>query len=225
MAVPKVKLSLQPIPKSLVRVSVAGEFFKNMGLDNDDDIRRVQQAVAEGLVSELMVLGINAANVAKERFILRFDPLGQDDTIHLDLSDGKSTTEALDTGFASAVAYSVQLMKRRGLSPRFYIIWSAQARANPQEHTSACRRLNLTMDAGPLPPFMPGGDPLFDDPQPAPPAASSYNPPQPSSSGRTAWHASPPPPPANHFFKRLFTIRPAKDPGITYAIEAAIRKK
>lgn len=210
MAVPKVKLSLQPIPKSIVRVSVAGEFLKNMGLTNEADIRNIQQAVAEGLVSELVVVGVSAANIGKERFILRFDPLGRDDIIHLELADGKSTTEALDTGFAGALAYSVHLLKRRALSPRFYIIWSPQALSNRVELGNACQRLNLTTDAGPLPSFQPDAYPSL----PMQP---------PSSSPPVTWNAEAPPPPPNHVYKPVLTIRPGKEPGISYAIETATR--
>lgn len=224
MAIPKVKLSLQPVPKSLVRVSVAGEFLKNMGLTSESDIRNVQQAVAEGLVSELVVVGVNGANIGKERFILRFDPLGRDDTIQLDLSDGKSTTEALDTGLAGAVAYSVQLIKRRALTPKFFIIWSAQALANGNDLAAACRRLNLTMDAGPQPAFSP------DSPVPAttnmpytPPAPTSlpsFRPPQ-----LASFQSSPPPAPPGYTYKPVLTITPAKEKGISYRIESATRTK
>lgn len=218
MSTPKVKLSLQPVPKSLVRVSVAGEFLKNMGLTSESDIRNIQQAVAEGLVTELMVVGVNAANIGKERYIVRFDPLGRDDTIHLDLSDGKSTTEALDTGFAGAVAYSVQLLKRRALSPRFYIIWSAQALANRNDLASACQRLNLIMEAGPQPAFSPDAMPPIIDAPYIPPSAGA----DPQTLSR--FTDSPPPAPPGYTYKPMLTITPAKDTGITYRIESAIRK-
>lgn len=220
MSIPKVKLSLQPVPKSLVRVAVAGEFLKNMGLTDEGEIRSIQQAVAEGLVSELMVLGVNAANIGKERFMLRFDPLGRDDTIQLDLSDGKSTTEALDTGFAGAVAYSVQLLKRRALSPRFYIIWSQQALANRNDLASACRRLNLIMDAGPQPAFSPDAmPPMFDTPYPPPPSNV------PAAQTLSRFTDSPPPAPPGYAYKPVLTITPAKGTGISYRIETATRNK
>lgn len=215
MSVPKVKLSLQPIPKSLVRVSVAGEFLRNMGLTNESDIRGVQQAVAEGLVSELVVVGFNGTRIAKERFILRFDPLGRDDTIHLDLSDGKSTTEALDTGFAGAMAYSVQLMKRRALTPSFYIIWSAEALADRNRLAAACQRLNLTMDIGPLPSFQPDSAPL-----PSPPATYPT-----ASQSTTNWQSAAPPASPGYAYKPVLTIKPGKDSGITYRIDTATKAK
>lgn len=212
MSVPKVKLTLQPFPKSLVRVSVAGEFLRNLAPGLDADTRAVQQAVAEGLVSEIIVVGVNAAGIAKQRFILRFDPLGQDTTIHLDLTDGRSTTEALDTGFAGAMAYSVQLMRRRALSPNIYVVWSAEALSNPTNLAAACQRLNLTMNV-PLPTFQPD--------LPAPP---SLPPPQPASSPNAAqWRSEPPPPPTGHTYTTLLSIKPSKEPGITYRIEAARR--
>jgi hypothetical protein len=226
MSTPKVKLSLQPVPKSLVRVSVAGEFLKNMGLTDENEIRNIQQAVAEGLVSELMVLGVNSANIGKERFILRFDPLGRDDTISLDLSNGKSTTEALDTGFAGAVAYSVQLLKRRALSPRFYIIWSAQALADKNELAAACRRLGLTMDAGQQPAFSPDTMPPALIDMPRVPTAPSYDS-EPSFMPPTVarYLASLPPAASGYTYKPVLSITPAKGTGISYRIESATRKK
>lgn len=222
MSVPKVKLSLQPIPKSLVRVSIAGEFLKNMGLLSASAIRNVQQAVAEGLVSDLLVVGVNAANIGKERFILRFDPLGRDDTIHLDLSDGRSTTEALDTGLAGAMAYSVQMLKRRALTPQFYIIWSAQALADKAQLASACQRLNLVMDAGEQTPFQPDNDPSMYTP-PLPPTMPAAD--QAPAGDATQWASELPPAPPGYTYRPVVTVRPAKEPGITYRIETAMRSK
>lgn len=208
MSTPRVNLKLQPVPKSIVRVTIVGEFLKNMDLFDDDTIRNVQQAQSEGLVEKLIIDGQDAANIARIRFTLAFAPLDQDVMLHLDLGDGKSTTEALDVGLAGALAYSVEIIKRRRLRPHLYVTWSAKALANPHNLQAACARLN----------FVTSNLPAYQPDMPTPP---HYDMP-PSTTTTPARPLTLGPPPRTPF-KPLLTIQPAKDPGITYTIETAVR--
>lgn len=206
-----VKLAVQPIPKSLVRVGCAGDFVKNLSLGtlSDEAIRNIQQGVAEGLISRISVTGLDVNAIPRERFWLQFDPLTDDVKVVLDLEDGKSTLEAVDVGLASAVAAAVQIFKRKDLKPQVRFEYSAAALANPTRLNEAKQRLG----------FVSYSDlqPLQNEPPPAyTPSPFTQPVTMPTTPARIDYARPSPPLPPNYVFKTNLTITPAKDNGIHF---------
>ncbi len=217
MASPKVKLKLQPIPLSVMRTAICGEFLRNMGMTDASTIRNIQQAVAEGLVAEIVIVAKTQSGIPRDRYTLAMSALQNDTTVHVDLSNGKSYTEALDVGLAGAVHWAVQRIQRNRLVPAFFLTWSAYANANPQHLNEACRRLNMTRVPIPEVAPEPAPDPsnLDDLPTWAPPAPppSSQNSMAPLISSRQE------PPPAGTLFKQVLSLIPGKDKGTRFIAE------
>lgn len=217
MSMPKVRLHVQAIPKTLVRVGVAGDFVKNLSLGSlsDTDIRNIQQAVAEGLIARIAVTGIDANSIPRERFWLRFDPLTDDAKVMLDLENGKSTIEAVDVGMAGGVAAAVQILRRKALRPQVSFDYSADAMANPSRLAEAKRRLGF-VDLAPLQPVVADQyRPAVHSPHPAFP---SYG-----SEGVDRYMAPLPAPPPGFGFRNVAKLTPAKDTGIQFGWDSLRR--
>lgn len=218
---PKIKLKLQPIPKTIVYAGMGGEFVKNIGMTDDAQIRALQQIISEGIIDQIVVAARHAdGRIEKFTLAMRTPDVGA--TVDLDMSGEKSYLEAMDTGLAASVAHASAMVQRRGLTPTFYVGWSPQAQANPAIITEACQRLNLKV--GQLP-SEPVGDPVGDDgidvSYPPVPPARSYQPyTQPVNS-----YTGPPKLPANYEFKPVVKIQPAKDPGVEFTYETSRRIK
>ncbi len=218
MSSPKVKLKLQPVPLSVMRTALCGEFVRNMGLTDANAIRNIQQAVAEGLVSEIIVLAKTQSGIPRDRYTLELAALENDVTVNVDLSNGKSYTEALDVGLAGAVHWAVQRIQRNRLVPEFFITWSAYARANPQHLNEASRRLNMTSatipevvaEPAPAPSFLPD----LTNWLPPPPVHRAPDPMAPLISTRQ------PAPPPGTAFKQVLAVVPGKDKGVRFIAEA-----
>ncbi len=215
---PKVALKLQPVPKPVLYAGLAGEMLKNLGMKDDDQIRAVQQAVSEGLVEKVIVAGKHE-NGRIDTFTLTMKPFSASETIGLELSPGKSYLESLDVGLAAAVQYAAETITRRGLTPEFYVGWSARARANPAIIRDAVKRLNLRV----MPEIAP---PPIDPPAPDPFAMSS--PPSitpPKRYPQTVHtYVGPPALPPGYVYKPVLSITPAKDPGVTFTHETSRRQ-
>jgi len=151
MPIPKVILKLIPVPKSVVRSAIAGEFVTSFGLTDTKIMANIQQAVSEGLVKEVAVVGHNNGNEPKHIFRLNFKKLEEDTKLKLDISQGKSYLEALDTVLAGAVAHGVAAMRRQSLRPQFFIDWSDEAKKDPERLNKAVERLNLHDQARAVP--------------------------------------------------------------------------
>lgn len=214
MSMPKVKLHVQAIPKTLVRVGCAGDFLKNatLGTLPDQMIRNAQQGVAEGIIQTLWVTGVDANGIPRDRFWLKFDPLDVDVKVMLDLSDGKSTLEAVDVSLAGGVQTAVQVLTRKRLRPVVTFDYTAEALANPARLEEAKKRLGFVAapfsqpEAPPLPP-----------PRPQPVATASTEPWQPTYAEIQAILAKPTHvPPAGFQFKNAVTLTPAKDTGMHF---------
>lgn len=216
MSMPKVKLHVQAIPKTLVRVGCAGDFLKNVALGtmSDQEIRDIQQGVAEGLIQTIWVTGLDSFGIPRERFWLKFDPLSDDVKVMLDLSDGKSTLEAVDVGLAGGVQTAVQVLRRKNLRPDVTFDYTADALANPTRLNEAKQRLGFTART----PLQPIPSDTSSAPAWTPPAlnytpSTSY-PPLPVST------PSPPrpvyAPPAGFALKNAITLTPAKDSGMHF---------
>lgn len=211
-----VKLTPQPIPKSLMRVGCAGDFVKNLafGTLSDQTIRNIQQGVSEGLIARILATGIDANGIPRERFWLQFDPLNDDVTIMLDLQGGKSTLEAVDVGLAGAIAMAVQIFKRKCLRPDIRFDYSASALANPAYLDEAKHRLGFIYSA-PLPP-------LQRDEVSTPTVPS--HPFMPVTPSPTHDFSQPLPLPPNYHFKTNLTITPAKDNGMHFGWDKLRRR-
>lgn len=225
----KVAIKMHPVPRSVLRAAVVGEYLATMGLSDSISIRGVQQAVNEGLVTGIIVVGFTSTGIPKDRNTLAIKKLEQDDKVMLDLSDGKSHIEALDVTLAGAISWACDRAKRLNLTPRFYLDWSAEARADPANLAAACRRLNLVMDGESAPAPV---DDLFSPPSTYTTrsyAASTYAPSSPSYAApasfpsRSPFNATPPPLPSGYAYKPGVTVTPAKDKGLTFTSETARR--
>lgn len=218
LAAPKVPIKLVPVPKTIVYAALSAEMVRNLGMKDADQITAIQQAVAEGLVARVMVHARHP-NGNVEAVTLTMKPFGTTDTVELHLENGKSFTEAMDVGLAAALQYCADLIKRRGLTPRFVIDWSDRAKASPAIIAHAVRRLNLQVESLPLPPPVPVQQyvaPSVNEPPPAPPV-KRY--PQ-----TVQTYTAPPVLPPQHELKKVLEITPAKDSGITFTYETTRKK-
>lgn len=209
---PKVALTLHPVPKTVLRPALAGEMLKNLGMRDADQINAVQQAIAEGLIVGITVAARHA-NGRYETFELAMKPHEASETVSLDLSGGKSYLEAVDVGLAGAVHFAANLIKRRGLTPEFFVTWSARVSANPAIMREAIERLNLKVVPGAPPAPVPADFGYADSPcyaAPSPPATQERY-------GQSVnSYTSPPKLPPDYTYKPVVTITPAKDPGVTF---------
>jgi hypothetical protein len=212
LAAPKVALKLQPVPKPVLYAGLAGEMLKNLGMKDDDQIRNIQQAVAEGLIEKVIITGKDATSRI-ETFTLTIKPFGAHETVGLELAPGKSYLETLDVGLAAAVQHASELLTRRGITPEFRVAWSARARSNPALISDGVKRLNLRALPEPSPPLpvMPDIGPYV---PPLPPSPTPRRFPQ-----TVHTYVGPPVVPPNFVRTPVVTIQPAKDPGVTFTHE------
>lgn len=224
------KLTVQTIPRLVVRAGVVGEFLRNVGLDtlSDTAIRNLQQAVTEGLIAKITITGVDAQGHPLDRAWVKLNDLGDDTLVTVEKSDGMSMTEACDVGLASAMSTAVKIMRRKQLTPKLSVEYATAALTNRTRLDEAARRLNLP-DVPPAPviprstptstPSYPSSSPFgtalppFPAPSftPTPTAAPPAPPPPP---------LAPPPPPAGYAMRTYLTLQPAKDPGLEFGMDA-----
>lgn len=223
MSSPKVKLKLQPVPISVMRTAICGEFVRNMGLTDANVIRNIQQAVAEGLVAEIVVVAKTPFGIPSDKYTLAMAALDNDVTVNIDLSNGKSYTEALDVGLAGAVHWAVQRIQRNRLVPAFFVTWSAYANANPHHLNEACRRLNMALVSIPDIPREPVPTPsVTSDLATWAPLPTAPRPPD-SMAPLISSHQEPPP--QGTVFQRVLSLVPGKDKGIRFTVETLKKLK
>lgn len=215
LAPPKVALKLVPIPKPVLYAGLAGEMLKNTGMKDSAQITAVQQAVSEGLVEKVIVAATHSDGRV-EKFTLSLKPFTTADSVSLQVENGKSFFETLDVGLAAAVQFTANLIARQGLTPRFFVDWSARAKASPALIADAIKRLNLKVEAETKPDPVPAYQPLSWVP-PTPAAL-----PEPKRYPQTVHtYTAPPPLPPNYVYKPVLTITPAADPGVSYTYETS----
>lgn len=231
--IPKVLLKLIPVPKSVVRSAIAGEFVTNFGLTDTTLMKNIQQAVAEGLVKAIAVVGYNNRDEPKHIFRLDYKKLEEDTKLKLDISHGKSYLEALDTVLAGAVAHGVAAMRRQSLRPEFFIDWSDEAKQDPERLKKATERLNLSAQSKPVPKLVEDIPVPVSLPRPSVLPAlslgSSSTPTFGPASSRVASPTSSPlrsgpvvlPP--SYEPRTVITVTPGKDTGITYTHQTTRR--
>lgn len=177
-------------------------------------IRNIQQATAEGLLEAIVVTGINAYGTPRERYRLSFDPLTNDMKVMVDLNEGKTHLEALDSGLAMGVQSACDTLRRKNLRPEFTFMWSAEARGNPARLADAQKRLGFT-DAPPLQPVVSDAPPT---PTWMPPAPTPTWMPTPATRAPAVYTMPP-----GYVFKPVITITPAKDKGVHFTMETLRR--
>lgn len=209
LAAPKVALQLVPVPKPVIYAGLTGEMLKNTGMQDNQQIQAIQQAVSEQLIEAVTVLAPHPDGHV-DTFTLTMKPFAPDETVALQLENGKSYLEALDVSLAAAVQYASNLIARQGLTPRFRVTWSAKARTTPGLIASTIQRLNLKVEPEPPRP-MPAAPPMPDAwaPPPPPPRPAQRYP-------QTVRTYTPPPVPPGHVLKPVLTIKPAKDTGVSF---------
>lgn len=229
--IPKVLLKLIPVPKSVVRSAIAGEFVTNFGLTDTVLMKNIQQAVVEGLVKAIAVVGYNNRNEPKHIFRLDYKKLEEDTKLKLDISQGKSYLEALDTVLAGAVAHGVAAMRRQSLRPEFFIDWSDEAQKDPVRLKKATERLNLSAQAKPVPKLVEdlpdrlpsasygGGLPSFGFASSATPSVGGRS----STASASSLCAGPVTLPPRYEARTVVTVTPGKDTGITYTHQTTRR--
>jgi hypothetical protein len=218
---PKVELKLQPVLKTLVYAALAGEFLRNTGMTDNDQLNAVQQAVAEGLVERVVVTGRRPDN-GVEIFTLTMKPPAPGETLHLGLEAGKSIAETVDVALAAGIKHAADLLKRQGLKPEYLVGWSARVRANPALGVDAIKRLNIRAEALPTPPppmpaAMPTYQPLY-TPPPAPPLTERY-------AHTVNTYTGPPYIPPTQVYKPVVTVKPIADPNISFSWETSVLKR
>lgn len=132
---PRPVTQLQPtvVPLLTARATILGDFLNAFGMD-PEQIRIAQQGYADGFIVAMTVRGINYDGYVADEAMLRFDDIVRDATISIDMSGGRSMTEAISRVLAHAVMYSVTTMKRKGLRIAYWFHLAAHA---PTEQTFA----------------------------------------------------------------------------------------
>lgn len=127
------------IPLTIMRCTVIGDLMTNFGL-SDHQVRIAQQGYAEGLLTGITIEGLNAFGFIEDESELSFQIIAQEVNITVDLTGGRSMIEAVSRKLAHGVAYSVGLMKRKGLRIGVRYHLSPKGMANM---TESCNRLGL----------------------------------------------------------------------------------
>lgn len=220
LAPPKVQLKLQPVLKVIVYAALAGEFLRNTGITDDDQLNAVQQAVAEGLVERVVVTG-RRPDGGVDNFTLTLKPPAPGEVLHLALEVGKSMLESVDVSLAASVKQAADLIKRRGLKPEYRVGWSARVRLNPALGADAIKRLNVRGEDLPKPPAPPAAmpviDPFYTPPSP-PPAPQRY-------AHTINTYTGPPAIPPTHVYKPVVVVQPSADPGISFTWETSVPRR
>lgn len=201
---PKPKVQLVPLPRSLVRAGVVSEFVNAFLPKQPTTVKNLQQSVAEGLIASVSITGVDGLNVPRVRYTITLDPLGDDSMVHLDLSNGRSHTEALDQGIAAALAYAVKTMERRKLRADLSFQWANGVSETRKAEVSRTNGYFPTT-VQPLPPDEHG----FIGSSPMPP---SDMPPRPREA-------------PNSIFRTMFNLTAGKDTGIHFKGEEARKKR
>ena len=116
--------------------------MKNFGA-TDNDIRIAQEGFANGHICGLAVKGRDHTNYVRDEAFLNFDHLTQDDNVDIDVSGGRSMIEAVSLKFAYGVAYSVNLMRRKGLRVTLHYHFRPHTWADPAKYQSLLARYGL----------------------------------------------------------------------------------
>lgn len=219
LSAPKVQLKLTPVPKTVLYAQLSGELLSNTGMKEPEQIRAIQQAASEGLLSKVVVIAKHPDGNF-ETIDLHFKPFAAAESIHLELEQHKSYLESLDVSLAAAVQYAGDMIKRQGLTPTFQVEWSERAKATPGVIAEAIKRLNLKN--APKPVVAPPASLLPPDVYVPPFYSPSTLPPQ-RYPQTVKTYTAPPAPPAGMVLKPVLSITPAKDPGVTLTI-ASTRK-
>jgi hypothetical protein len=141
---PVVNLKTTVIPRSLMRATVLGDLMKNFGA-NDSTIRTAQEGFANGHICGLQILGRDHANYVRDEAYLDFDVLATDDNVQIDVSGGRSMIEAVSVKFAHGVAYSVDVMRRKGLVVTFSYQFRHHVWSDPALFQATLARYGLVM--------------------------------------------------------------------------------
>lgn len=113
-----VKLKATVVPRSVVRATILGDVMANFGLP-PDVIELAQRGYASGDISGISICGIDHRGYIADQANLMFDQLTNNDGLSVDTSSGRSMIEAVSVKFAYAVEYSVNTMRRKGLSIQY----------------------------------------------------------------------------------------------------------
>jgi hypothetical protein len=148
---PVTQLQATVVPQLTARATVLGDLLNAFGMD-PDQIRIAQQGYADGAIIALTVRGIGYDGFVADEATLRFDEIVRDATISVDMSGGRSMTEAISRVLAHAIMYSVTTMKRKGLRITYWYHFAPHA---PLEQT----RARYGLQAGTMESYAPGHGP------------------------------------------------------------------
>lgn len=118
---PVTELQATVIPQLTARATVLGDVLNAFGA-HADDIRIAQEGFANGDFNAVTIRGLDHNGYVADEARLLFDEIKRQANITVNLSGGRSMTEAISRQLAQAVMYSVNTMKRKGLSIRF-VYW------------------------------------------------------------------------------------------------------
>lgn len=138
---PSLKLVPSVYPRAVVRASILGDVMKNYGIP-DDVIQIAQTGLMAGDLTGITFGGYAPSGMARERSSLSFDVLNDNDSMEMNVADGRSMVEALSRKLAYAVAASVNLMRQQRL--RITYTFHIADHVNAAE---TCRKYGLTFDS------------------------------------------------------------------------------
>ena len=114
-----------PLPKVLVRAQAAGEMVDACG-GTEEEVDIAQRGIARGLLSEVMVYGVDSSGVARDQVMVEVKDKGEGD-IELDLDGGKrSAVEALDGSLARAIGEAAERIRSKGLRPEVRFVLQSE---------------------------------------------------------------------------------------------------
>lgn len=217
LAPPKVAIKLHPVPKMIVYAGLAGELLTNTGMRDSAQINALQQAMGEGLLDQIVVIGIHVDG-KRDIFRMTVKPFSADEAVSLQFDPGKSHAENLDVSMAAFIQHAAGLIKRRALKPEYAVCWSTKAKAAPGGIAAALKRFNFKEWKEPAPEPLPQMA-HYELPQSTPaPAAPPVR-----FTQAVNTYTAPPPPPAGYRYVPVISVTPAKDPGVTFSHETTLK--
>lgn len=139
---PVTSLKATVVTQLNVRATILGDTLNAFGL-HEDQIRIAHEGFADGLISGVTIYGLNGQGHVEDEAALWFDAIRKEVSLSLDLSNGRSLTEAVSRQLARHIVFSAETMKRKRLTIQFSYWFSAHA-----NHEAACARYGLVPSSG-----------------------------------------------------------------------------
>ncbi|MCB1428737.1 MAG: hypothetical protein KDJ66_06375 [Nitratireductor sp.] len=115
---PETSLKATVVTQLNARATILGDTLNAYGM-HERQIRIAQEGFAEGQICGVTIYGLNARGQVEDEAALWFDAIKRETSLSLDLSNGRSLTEAVSRQLARHIVFSAETMKRKNLNIQF----------------------------------------------------------------------------------------------------------